>query len=102
MTDSFISKHDNYAYEGEMDRLTFSNQLRALQEYVYDLMKETVDEQGMDLVNLQIDAKNEVLSNVADEIGRVAQQVLQIDETILADYWNIKLKDMKGQYDQPE
>ena len=100
MNDSFISKHDNYAYEGGMDRLTFSNQLRALQEFVYDLIEETVDEQGMDLVNLRIDAKNEALRNVATEIERVAHRLLQIDETILADYWNIKPKDMKGQYDQ--
>ena len=99
MNDSFISKHDNYAYEGNMDRLTFSNQLKALQEYAYDLMGETVDEQGMDLINLRIDAKNEALRNIATEIERVAHRLLQIDKVTLADYWNTKPENMKGQYD---
>lgn len=98
MNDSFISKHDNYAYEGSMDRLTFSNQLRALQEYVYDLMEETVSEQGMELVNLRIDAKNEALRDVAAEIERVAHRLLQVDEVTLADYWNTEPENMKGQY----
>ena len=88
MNDSFISKHDKHAYEGAMDRLTFSNQLKSLQESIYERIVETVPEPGMELVNLQINARNEVLYMIASDIEEMASRLLQTDEATLADIWN--------------
>lgn len=93
----FISKHDPHAYDGKMDRLTFSRQLNALRESVYDLVQETVDEQSMELVNLQIVARNEALSRVAVEIEDMARRLLQTDRSTLADFWNTAPEEQKEQ-----
>lgn len=103
MNDIFISKHDPYAYQGKMDRLTFSKQLQALQESVYDLIHETVDQPSMELVNLQITARNEVLYKVVSEIDDMVRKVMSMDEDTLAYYWNIKKESLENQYgDQSE
>lgn len=89
MQDPFLSKHDQFAHVGRMDRLTFSNQLRALHEFAYDQVIETTDQDGHELINLRIEAKNEVALKIADEIERVASDALRMDDETLRWTWNV-------------
>ena len=95
----FITKHDEYAYQGKMDMLTLSKLLKWLVEYTYELEQEVISEPGNELLNLQRYARNNALQDVRQEIERQAEERLDIDNQNFEFWWNVKKEDLKGQYD---
>ena len=98
----FITKHDEYAYQGKMDMLTLSKLLEWLVEYTYELEEETVNESGQELLNLQRYARSKALQDVRQEIERQAERRLDVDNEHFEFWWNVKKEDLKSQYKEFE
>lgn len=98
--DPFLSKHDPYAYQGKMDRLTFSNQMRTIYDILSDSIHELEGEKGHELTNLRIQAKNELAYEIMAEVEELVARVMDTDEKTLDWYWNIS--ELKSQYEELE
>ena len=89
----WVNKHSPIAYQGKMQRLTFS---KILQDMVYDIyelpeykMKEEYSE-GEQLLALQDRARNEALNKAIDIIEEAADRVLNSNKEDIKWFWNIE------------
>ena len=72
-----LSKHDDSAYTGKMDRLTYSKSLYHIVDQLYDMQEEYVENTNeKELVNSFIREKNNVISEVIKMIEKEGVQTL--------------------------
>ena len=75
-----LSKHDNGAYKGEMDRLTYSRNMYGLIEKLYEMREGFVEKTSeKEIVNALIREKNNVINNIISLIEERALETINDD-----------------------
>lgn len=94
-----ITKHDKYAYNGKMNRITFSGQLEAIQKELQAQLMDLDEGKGMELVNLRREARNELIRYMVNMIDKRAERLLSLDQETLELCWNMLSDELVSQYD---
>ena len=87
------SKHSTTAYQGKMQRLTFSKILESIVEDIYGLPEYQMREEysaGEQLLALQDRSRYEVLNKAISIIEEVAERVLDCSKEDMDWYWNVE------------